>query len=163
MVYGLILFISQFSPWIQFLLFMFPCTDTATQLQFTSDWCPIVSSSPKYKKAIPVGARRVPGGLGSQISRQWADECNQVARPTHRSLFLLRNCCWYSFLLEAVCSSALGLVRPEGLCQWKIPVTPSGIETATFRLVTQCLNQLATACLLNFLSMYFYTISVTDT
>jgi hypothetical protein len=33
------------------------------------------------------------------------------------------------------------IVLPEG-CQWKIPVTPSGIEPATPRLVVQCLNLL---------------------
>ena len=34
------------------------------------------------------------------------------------------------------------IVGPEGLRQWKNPMKPSGIEPATFRLVTQCLNQL---------------------
>jgi hypothetical protein len=34
------------------------------------------------------------------------------------------------------------IVRLEGFCQWKIPMTPSDIETATFHLVAQCLKQL---------------------
>jgi hypothetical protein len=37
------------------------------------------------------------------------------------------------------------IMRPDG-CQWKNPVTPSGIDPATFRFVAQCLNHCATAC-----------------
>jgi len=34
------------------------------------------------------------------------------------------------------------VVQPEGLCQWKFPMAPSGIEPMTFWLVAQCHNQL---------------------
>ena len=33
------------------------------------------------------------------------------------------------------------IVRPKSLYQWKIPMTPSGIEPGTFPAVVQCLNQ----------------------
>jgi hypothetical protein len=34
------------------------------------------------------------------------------------------------------------IVRPEGICEWKIPMTQLGIEPATFRLLAQCLNEI---------------------
>jgi hypothetical protein len=46
-------------------------------------------------------AHRVPGGRGSQISRQSAHEGGKVVSPTHWPRLPPRKYYWYSFLLEA--------------------------------------------------------------
>jgi len=92
-------------------------------------------------KTIPVEAQRVPGSWASQISRQSAHEGGKVVICTHRPplpskeifLFLISIRDW---------DDSRAIVREVGLCQWKIIVTPSGIQPATFRLAAQCLNQL---------------------
>ena len=88
----------------------------------------------------PGQALSVPGGWSSQISRQSAREGGKVVISKRRPPLTPRKYSWYSFLLEAVNPRAI--VRPEGLCQWKIPMRPSGIQPATYRLVAQCRNRL---------------------
>ena len=83
----------------------------------------------------PGGALGVRKGLGYRISRHSAQEGGKVVSPTHRPslppgriLVLISVRGWVDPRVT---------MRPEGLSHWKTPVTPSGIEPATFRFVAQ--------------------------
>jgi hypothetical protein len=99
----------------------------------------LCSKKVKLSRYRPGQALGVPGSWGSRIFKQSAHG-GKVVSPTHRPslpqegflvLVSVRN--WVD---------PRATMRPEGLSYWKIPVTPSGIEPATFRFVAQCLNQL---------------------
>ena len=91
----------------------------------------------KQSHCRPGQTLRIPGGWGSQISWQSAHEGGKVVSPTHRPplspMVLISVRGW---------GDPRNIVRPEGFCQRKIPVTLSGIEPTVFRLVAQCLNLL---------------------
>jgi hypothetical protein len=99
----------------------------------------------KQSHYSPWQALRVPGGWGSKISRQSAHEGCKVVRLTRRPSLPPENIPGTHFCLT--------LSRPQGysaavriMSMKKNPITPSGIDPATFWFVAQCLNHCATAC-----------------
>ena len=111
---------------------------------------------PDYR---PRQALRVPGGWGSQITglhRPWGFQEVEAPRfQDNRQMKVLRlsvlpsgrlypppNKIRLVSISNRGCADPRAIVRSEGLCQWKIPGTLSGIDPANCRLVTQCLNKL---------------------
>jgi hypothetical protein len=88
------------------------------------------SYSEQYR---PGQAVRALGGSGSQISKQSAHKGCNVVSPTHRPPLPPRRYSWCLFLSQV--KSRFQRHSPAGI---KIPMTVSGIEPTTFRLVAQC-------------------------
>jgi hypothetical protein len=84
-------------------------------------------------------ALRFPWFWGSQISWQSAHG-GKVVNPTHRPP--LPSTKYLVLISVRGWVNPRAIVRQEWQCQWKITMTPTWIEPATFRLVAQCLTEL---------------------
>jgi len=84
---------------------------------------------------------RFAGVRGSQISKQSSHDVGEDVSPTHWPPLSPRKYSWYSFPLEDESNPGPCCGRQDYVNE-KIPMTPSGIEPATYRFVEKFVNQL---------------------
>jgi hypothetical protein len=87
----------------------------------------VIQSKVKPSLYRPEQTLRVPQEWGSQISTRSGHEVGRVVRPAHLPHLSPRKYFWYLFMLRS-CVNLRAIVRKEGLYQWKIPMTRSGME-----------------------------------
>jgi hypothetical protein len=96
-----------------------------------------VTTLSKYHKIYTITGQDRPLKLQKfeslRICRQSADECGNIVSPTRQPPLPLGDTFGTHFCYRR---------RPERLNQYRISTAPSEIETATFMLAAQCLNQL---------------------
>jgi hypothetical protein len=106
--------------------------------------CLIFACNKSWKKTIPLQAWTGPqgsGGWGSQnfetVGKWRWQGCqpNTPADLTPQEILLV-------FISVRGWVHPRAAVWPKAWSQWKIPITPSGIEPVAFGLVVQCLNRL---------------------
>jgi len=125
----------------------------------TFRFCSSLSSQKKVNEPRnrPGVAQNVPGNLCSEISmifgtlRRWGRQPHAPAAftPPLQETFLV-------LIFTRDCFDPRAMVKSEGICHWKNPVTPSGIDLGTVRLFAQRLNHYATPRLLTIIIMHKY-------
>jgi hypothetical protein len=78
-----------------------------------------------------------PGGWSSQISRHSTHDSGNVLSHMHWTPSPLQEMLLVPISVRGW-DDTRDIVRPEGLHQWRISVTPLGIKPVSFRLSTEC-------------------------